>query len=67
MLRCCSHAVVDTSSLQMYQMYAEEFKVANAFHLRALDVDRGVVAHLSLPLVYNHLLCFTDVQGELVV
>ena len=46
-------------------VYAEELKTFHLLHYCPIDVDRGVLP-LLFPEVDDHLLCFVDVECEVI-
>ncbi len=45
----------------------EEHEAAKSLHRSPIDEEGGVSFSLSLPVVHNQLLCFADVEMDIVV
>jgi hypothetical protein len=47
-------------------VYAEELKTFHPLHYCPVDVDRGLLP-LLFPEVHDHLLCFVDIECEVII
>ncbi len=51
----------------LFDMNPEEPEAANSLHHRPIDVKGGISFSLLLPVVHYQLLCFADIEMEVVV
>ena len=66
LLRLLHHAVCVGGPFQLVRdVYADELKTFHLLHYCPFDVDRRVLP-LLFPEVHNHLLCFVDVECEVI-